>query len=124
MERREALAAYNAAYKEQDDLYRAVARQCGLSDCAFWVLYALRESGRPMTQSDVCAAVYQPKQTVHSALKKLAGEGYLQLTEGRDRRSKYLTLTAAERAQFLALCRRYNAALRQSLSTAIGEKKE
>ena len=97
MERREALAAYNDAYKEQDDLYRAVARQCGLSDCAFWVLYALRESGRPMTQSDVCAAVYQPKQTVHSALKKLAGEGYLQLTEGRDRRSKYLTLTAAGR---------------------------
>ena len=44
MERREALAAYNDAYKEQDDLYRAVARQCGLSDCAFWVLYALRES--------------------------------------------------------------------------------
>ncbi len=135
MERREALAAYNDAYKEQDDLYRAVARQCGLSDCAFWVLYALRESGRPMTQSDVCAAVYQPKQTVHSALKKLAGEGYLQLPEGRDRRSKYLTLTAAEetamdtltaaeRAQFLALCRRYNAALRQALSTAIEEKKE
>ena len=110
MERREALAAYNDAYKEQDDLYRAVARQCGLS----------------------------------------AGEGYLQLTEGRDRRSKYLTLTAAgetlmartvdrvtaaeetamdtltaaERAQFLALCRRYNAALRQALSTAIEEKKE
>ncbi len=150
MERREALAAYNDAYKEQDDLYRAVARQCGLSDCAFWVLYALRESGRPMTQSDVCAAVYQPKQTVHSTLKKLAGEGYLQLTEGRDRRSKYLTLTAAgetlmartvdrvmaaeetamdtltaaERTQFLALCRRYNAALRQALSTAIEEKKE
>lgn len=47
MERREALAAYNDAYKEQDDLYRAVARQCGLSDCAFWVLYALRESGPP-----------------------------------------------------------------------------
>ena len=34
------------------------------------------------------------------------------------------TLTAAERAQFLALCRRYNAALRQALSTAIEEKKE
>lgn len=72
------------------------------------------------------------------------------MTEGRDRRSKYLTLTAAgetlmartvdrvtaaeetamdtltaaERAQFLALCRRYNAALRQALSTAIEEKKE
>ena len=147
---RAALAEYNDIFKEQDDLYRAVARRCGLSDCAFWVLYALREADRPMTQSDICAAVYQPKQTVHSALKKLMAEGFLRLTEGRDRRSKYLTLTAAgkalmtrtvdrvtaaeetamdtltaaERAQFLTLCRRYNAALRQSLSRVIEEKKE
>ena len=93
MEQRGALAAYNELYKEQDDLYRAAARGFGLSDCAFWVLYALREAERPMTQSGVCAAVYQPKQTVHSALKKLMGAGYLQLAEGRDRRSKYLVLT-------------------------------
>ena len=129
MERREALAAYNDAYKEQDDLYRAVARQCGLSDCAFWVLYALRESGRPMTQSDVCAAVYQPKQTVHSALKKLTAAGETLMARTVDRvmaaeETAMDTLTAAERTQFLALCRRYNAALRQALSTAIEEKKE
>ena len=136
-----ALAAYNDIFKELDDLYRAVARRCGLSDCAFWVLYALRESGRPMTQSDVCAAVYQPKQTVHSALKKLMAEGFLRLTEGRDRRSKYLTLTetghalmartvddvvaaetaamntlaAEEQEQLLTLFRRYTTALRQYL---------
>ncbi len=146
-QRTSALAAYNELYKEQDDLYRAAARGFGLSDCAFWVLYALREAGRPLTQSGVCAAVYQPKQTVHSALKKLMGEGYLQLTEGRDRRSKYLvltergeamvrrtidpvmaaetaamdTLTEGERAQLLALQRRYNAALRQYLPQA-GER--
>lgn len=150
MEQRGALAAYNELYKEQDDLYRAVARGFGLSDCAFWVLYALRESGRPMTQSDVCAAVYQPKQTVHSALKKLIGEGCLRLAEGRDRRSKYLvlteqgealvrrtvdpvmaaetaamdTLTEAERTQFLSLCRRYNTALRQYLPRAVEQDKE
>ena len=87
------LAAYNELYKEQDDLYRGAARGFGLSDCAFWVLYALRETKRPMTQSGICAAVYQPKQTVHSALKKLEGEGYLRLAEGRDRRSKHLVLT-------------------------------
>ena len=150
MEQRGALAAYNELYKEQDDLYRAVARGFGLSDCAFWVLYALREAERPMTQSDVCAAVYQPKQTVHSALKKLIGEGFLRLTEGRDRRSKYLvltergealarrtvdpvmaaetaamdTLTEAERTQFLSLCRRYNTALRQYLPRAVEQDKE
>ena len=87
------LAAYNELYKEQDDLYRGAARGFGLSDCAFWVLYALRETKRPMTQSGICAAVYQPKQTVHSALKKLEGEGFLRLAEGRDRRSKHLVLT-------------------------------
>ncbi len=150
MEQRGALAAYNELYKEQDDLYRAVARGFGLSDCAFWVLYALREAERPMTQSDVCAAVYQPKQTVHSALKKLIGEGCLRLAEGRDRRSKYLvltergetlvrrtvdpvmaaetaamdTLTEAERTQFLSLCRRYNTALRQYLPRAVEQDKE
>ena len=150
MEQRGALAAYNELYKEQDDLYRAAARGFGLSDCAFWVLYALREAERPMTQSDVCAAVYQPKQTVHSALKKLMGAGYLQLAEGRDRRSKYLvltergealvrrtvdpvmaaetaaidTLTEAERTQFLSLCRRYNTALRQYLPRAVEQSKE
>ena len=150
MEQRGALAAYNELYKEQDDLYRAVARGVGLSDCAFWVLYALREAERPMTQSDVCAAVYQPKQTVHSALKKLIGEGCLRLAEGRDRRSKYLvlteqgealvrrtvdpvmaaetaamdTLTEAERTQFLSLCRRYNTALRQYLPRAVEQDKE
>ncbi len=150
MEQRGALAAYNELYKEQDDLYRAAARGFGLSDCAFWVLYALREAERPMTQSDVCAAVYQPKQTVHSALKKLIGEGCLRLAEGRDRRSKYLvltergealvrrtvdpvmaaetaamdTLTEAERTQFLSLCRRYNTALRQYLPRAVEQDKE
>ena len=150
MEQRGALAAYNELYKEQDELYRAAARGFGLSDCAFWVLYALREAERPMTQSDVCAAVYQPKQTVHSALKKLIGEGCLRLAEGRDRRSKYLvltergetlvrrtvdpvmaaetaamdTLTEAERTQFLSLCRRYNTALRQYLPRAVEQDKE
>ena len=149
-QRMPALAAYNELYKEQDDLYRAVARGFGLSDCAFWVLYALREAGRPMTQSGVCAAVYQPKQTVHSALKKLMGEGYLRLAEGRDRRSKYLvltergetlmrrtvdpvmaaetaamnTMTEAEQVQFLGLCRRYNSALRQYLPRAVEQDKE
>ena len=135
------LAAYNELYKEQDDLYRGAARGFGLSDCAFWVLYALRETQRPTTQSGSSAAGYQPTQTVHGALKKLEGEGYLRLAEGRDRRSKHLvltergeelvrrtvdpvmaaeeaamdTLTEAEQAQLLALCRRYNAALRQYL---------
>ena len=150
MEQRGALAVYNELYKEQDELYRTTARGFGLSDCAFWVLYALREADRPLTQSDICSAVYQPKQSVHSALKKLLEDDVLRLTEGRDRRSKHLvlteqgealvrrtvdpvmaaetaamnTMTETEQAQFLALCRRYNAALRQYLPRAGAQTKE
>ena len=150
MEKRSALAVYNEIYQEQTDLYRAAARQCGLPDCAFWVLYTLRDAPHPLTQSDICAAVCQPKQTVHSSLKKLESAGYLRFTEGRDRRSKYLaltslgetlasatvdrviaaeteamgTLTEPERTQFLALSRRYNAALRQYLPHAGEQSKE
>ena len=32
------------------------------------------------SQSDVCTVLYQPKQTVNSALKKLESEGYITLT--------------------------------------------
>lgn len=42
----------------------------GLSDCTFWILYALRENNARLTQSEICNFFYQPKQTVNSALKK------------------------------------------------------
>ena len=34
------------------------------------------------------------------------------------------TMTEAEQAQFLSLCRRYNTALRQYLPRAVGQSKE
>ena len=41
-----ALAAFwkdfNRLYNENGQLYHRVARACGLSDCALWLLYTLR----------------------------------------------------------------------------------
>lgn len=71
----------------------APSRRWALSDGAFWILYTLRESRETLTQSDVCYTLYQPKQTVNSALKKLADGGYIVLSERKDRRSKPLSLT-------------------------------
>lgn len=94
---REHLAEYNRLYKENDELYRNAAKALGLSDCAFWILYFLRESGGEpdcsLTQSGICSAIYAPKQTVNSSLKKLAEEGIIELAEGADRRSKPVCLT-------------------------------
>ena len=144
------LRTYNEIYREQDQLYRTAARAVGLSEGAFWLLYTLREAGRPLTQSHICAAGGLPKQTVHSALKKLTQAGCLSMEEGKDRRSKLVRLSpagealaaetvdrvlaaesaaldgmdAGEREQFLALLRRYTALLERYMPGTTEEAKE
>jgi len=87
------LFQYNGILKENDDLYRGIARVFGLSDCAFWILYTLREADKPLTQSEICSTIYVAKQTVHSALKKLAYDGYIELEKAEHQKNKLLHLT-------------------------------
>lgn len=57
-------------------------------------MYYLRSGyGEPM-QSVICNSFYLPKQSIHSALKKLEAEGYIALTAGGNRRSKGILLTS------------------------------
>ncbi len=92
------LKQYNAIIKENDDIYRDIARKFGLSECAFWILYYLRaEMGKPV-QSEICSSLYRPKQSVNSALKKLGTDGYITLSiggSGGNRRSKRILLTSS-----------------------------
>ena len=69
------LLEYNKETKRLDDLYRCAAKQCGISECAFWILYTLRAEERQFTQAEICEFLIEPKQTVRSALKKLEAEG-------------------------------------------------
>ena len=131
------LIRFNNIFKKEDDLYRNAARLLGCSDCEFWILYTLRVEEAPVTQSDMCAILGYPKQTVNSALKKLEQEGLLTLSGGRGRGGRPIRLTetgmklaeqtvdfvieaeqralldlsSEEQAQLLTLMRRYNDAL-------------
>lgn len=97
---KEYLTEINRIYKESNEIYHTAAKALGLSDCAFWILYFLQFSETRLTQSALCMQLYEPKQTVHSALKKLEGEGYICFQRGSDRRSKYICLT--EQGRLLA----------------------
>lgn len=66
-------------YNENTLLYHRLARACGLTDCAFWLLYTLRSEEAPLTQTQLSEQLSLPKQTVNSALKKLVEEGVLRL---------------------------------------------
>lgn len=142
------LSQYNSVIKENDEIYRQAAKALGLPDCAFWILYALREEDGVLTQSEICYAMYQPKQTVNSALKKMEQGGYIKLAKMNDRRSKQLCLTekgkklaektvdkaiAAEQKAFAALTlkeqesfielfRKYTELLKTSMREISGEK--
>ena len=87
------LYKYNRIYKENNDLYRGVAKALGVSDSVFWILYSLREQSRGATQSEICNMLYEPKQTVNSALQKMEAEGYITMASHPDRRRKLLVLT-------------------------------
>lgn len=90
---KEVLVTFNATINGYEEIYRAAAKSFGLSDCAFWILYYIRQSKEKVTQKDICSFIYQPKQTVHSALKKMVEDGLIEIGDYNGKRHKYVTLT-------------------------------
>ena len=90
---KEVLVTFNATINGYEEVYRGVAKSFGLSDCAFWILYYIRQSEEKVIQKDICSFIYQPKQTIHSALKKMVKDGLIEVGDYNGKRHKYVTLT-------------------------------
>lgn len=86
-------------YSEIDKLYHTYARGCGLSDCAYWMLYDLERAGGTLPLSQLSTSWSYSKQTINSAFKVLQERGLVELSfiEG-SRKSKRASLTAEGRA--------------------------
>lgn len=85
-------------YNEIDKLYHAVAHGCGLSDCAYWMLYDIEIAGESALVSKLTSSWSYSKQTINSALKTLETRGLISLefAEG-SRKSKVASFTDAGR---------------------------
>ena len=91
--------ALDVLYQKTDKIYYEFARGCGLSEMAYWILYALEVSGGSVTQSTIAEEFSYSKQTVNSSLKTLASRGLVEVTPAAPgSRAKLVTLTAAGRA--------------------------
>ena len=89
----------NRQFNECNALYHAVAQRYGLSDAAFWVLYALCTTHEPQTQNRMAAEWGQPKQTLNSAVAAMVKKGLVELCPGNGAHSgKIVTLTDEGRA--------------------------
>lgn len=73
------LKEYNQICKEMDIVYHTYAKNCGLSDMAYWILYSIAESDEYFTQRDFCNDWFFAPQTVNSALKDLEKKGIILL---------------------------------------------
>ncbi len=91
---RQQMREFNTILKETDAIYSKLAKQSGLSDCSFWIMYSLRDSEGECTQKELCEQWTFNKQTVNSAIKSLEKSGYIVLTSSmEDKRSKHIRLT-------------------------------
>ena len=90
--------APDALYQKTDKVYYELARGCGLSETAYWILYAIEVSGGSATQARIADEFSYSRQTVHSALKALEAKGLVALASAEgDRRAKTVLLTPAGR---------------------------
>ena len=85
-----------ALYRVTDRLYYEMARDCGLSDTAYWVLYEVVYAGGEASQRDLVQVLCQSRQTVNSALKALEAKSLIEMGfEEGSRKCKIVRLTPA-----------------------------
>lgn len=86
-------------YNTVDKLYMQFARSCGLSTCAYWMLYDLELAGGTVPLQRLCNSWSYSKQTINSALKSLEARSLIELNlcEG-SRKHKAASLTEAGRS--------------------------
>lgn len=86
-------------YSRIDKLYYEVAHACGVSSCAYWMLYDLDGCGGATALRKLCGDWSYSKQTINSAIKSLEAKGFIALDyEPGSRKNKTVCLTEAGRA--------------------------
>ena len=109
--------------RQMDCLYNGFARSCGLSECAYWVMYEIEVSSGSASLRGMAEAFSLSKQTLSSAVKSLEAKGLIELSfEEGSRKNKVASFTEAgrafspeERERLVALVSRYARAIRREL---------
>lgn len=88
----QANAAFNTLFNQMNGIYHEFVKQYDLTECQFWILYALNAEDRPLTQSELQNYTLTPKQTIHSAILKMIENKIITLKE-KTGNKKFFVLT-------------------------------
>ena len=82
----------NTLLASVESVYLTIAKENNLSYNELMMLLMLNEDTR-LTQKKVCDGLYLPKSSVHTLLADLMQRRYLMLTEGGNKKEKYIAPT-------------------------------
>lgn len=83
---------FNTEFNRMNGIYRILTQKYSMPECQFWILYALYEKRKPLTQSELKEYLISPKQTIHSSIQKLMEQNFITLTKTHGKK-KYFSLT-------------------------------
>ena len=86
----------NYLHSEINNVFHVMSQQMGLSDSVSCILYTICNFGDSCLLTDIINMTGIPKQTVNSALRKMEGDGYLQLETTQTRRKKVVLTEAGK----------------------------
>ena len=86
----------NYLHSEINNVFHEMSQQMGLSDSVSCILYTICNFGDSCLLTDIINMTGIPKQTVNSALRKMEGDGYLQLETTQTRRKKVVLTEAGK----------------------------
>ena len=93
-ETEELIQELNQSFKKMDNIYYELAKNSGLSDTAFWIIYTIKNEKGAYQQKDLCIMCSYSKQTINSALKKLEEQDIIKLvTVPNNKKDKKIILT-------------------------------
>lgn len=103
-ESRKALfVALKEAGLKMDNQFNLYAKSVGLSFPAILILQLLHDSTEVYTQRDICERLGLPKQFVYSIIKPFWAQGFVELKEAKDRRTKEIILTTKGKEYALSI---------------------
>lgn len=92
MNKRKVMDELNDIFAAVEACYMTIAKENNLTYNALMLMLMI-DSYEHLTQKQVCDALFLPKSSVHSMLSDLIDRGFLTLTEGSNKKEKYIVPT-------------------------------
>ena len=99
MDYRKTMNRLNTALGKIDATYEVIAKKHGMTYNSLMMVYLMDETEN-VTQKQICDELHLPKSTVHSILLDFIRQGYVILTEGNNKKEKFINTTESGKCYF------------------------